>query len=178
MAIYALACLAALPATPLTLAGGVVFGVWKGTVLNVAGATLGAALGFLAARLLGREAVGALVKGKFKSLEAVDLTARKSGFQIILRLRLLPVVPFNALNFGAGLTQIRFWDFIAGTALGIIPGAFIYTYSADAIASGVAGEGKKAFYRIFIAGVLLASLSFAPKLLRRRPKNRAPDQDL
>jgi uncharacterized membrane protein YdjX (TVP38/TMEM64 family) len=170
LAIYALACLAALPATPFTLAGGVVFGVWKGTVLNVTGATLGAALAFLAARVLGREAVASLLKGKFKTLEGLDQKAQKSGFQIILNLRLLPVVPFNALNFGAGLTRIRFRDFLAGTALGIIPGAFVYTYSADAIASGVAGEGKKAFYRILIAGALLALLSAAPKLLSRLQK--------
>ncbi len=162
--VYALVSTLGLPATPLTLAGGAIFGVGLGTGLNWLGATLGATGAFFVARLLGGGAVRALLGSRASALDAI---AGDGAFSSLIRLRLLPVVPFNALNFGAGLAGVRPAAYIASTALGIIPGTFVYTYFADALLAGVDGAREAAFLRVAIAGALLVALSFAPTLARK-----------
>lgn len=153
-----------LPATPLTLAGGALFGPWWGTALNWLGATAGATGAFLLARLLGRDALRALLGSRAGSLDAL---AGDGAFGALLRLRLLPVVPFNALNFGAGLAGVRPAAYIGATALGIVPGTAVYTYFADALLAGVDGARESALIRVAVAGALLVALSFLPALARR-----------
>jgi uncharacterized membrane protein YdjX (TVP38/TMEM64 family) len=153
-----------LPATPLTLAGGALFGPWWGTAANWLAATLGATGAYLLARLLGRDAVRSLLGAR---VEALDRFAGASAFSTLLRLRLLPLVPFNALNFGAGFAGVRPVPYVAATALGILPGTAVYTYFADALLAGVDGAQESAFLRVAIAGTLLVLLSFAPTVARR-----------
>lgn len=113
------------PGAILSVAGGLAFGALWGTVLTIFGATIGATLAFFVARYLGREFVERLLKGKFKIL---DKASERHGFKIILFLRLIPLVPFNALDYAAGLSRIRVRDYILGTLIGIIPGTFVYVY--------------------------------------------------
>ena len=153
-----------LPATPLTLAGGALFGVAAGSGLNWLGATLGATGAFFVARALGRDAVRRLLG---RRTAALDRLSGMGTFTSLVRLRLIPVVPFNGLNFGAGLAGVQPGAFVASTAVGIIPGTVIYTYFADSLLNGVAGARQEAFVQIAIAGTLLIALSFVPRIARR-----------
>ena len=161
---YALATTLALPGSILTIAGGAIFGFGKGTLLNWLGAMIGATLAYLLATSLGLGAVRRLLG---KRAERLDELAGAHGFATVLRLRLIPAVPFNVLNFAAGLAGVPFRDYLLGTALGLLPATAVYTYFADALLSGVAGARRDAFVRLLIAGLLLVTLSFLPALLKR-----------
>ena len=164
VAAYAAIASFGLPALALTLAGGAIFGVGLGFALNWAGASLGAVGGYLIARALGRDAVGRLLGRHAGRLDAL---ASAHGFATIFRLRLIPVVPFNVLNFAAGLAGVPLRAYAAGTALGIVPATFVYTYFADSLLGGAEGAREQALVRVAIAGGLLVLLSFVPVLARR-----------
>ncbi|MFQ5538095.1 MAG: TVP38/TMEM64 family protein, partial [Gemmatimonadota bacterium] len=164
VAAYAGATALALPGSVLTLAGGAVFGLWWGTLYNTLGANLGANLAFWIARSLGRDGVRALAGNR---LDALDRATASYGFQGLLTLRLIPVVPFNALNFGAGLTGISWPAYAAATLIGILPGTFVYTMFADALLAGSTEASRQAFIRVLISGGLLVALSFLPTLARK-----------
>lgn len=162
--LYASVASLGLPGTPLTLAGGALFGFAGGTLLNWTGATLGAAGAFLVARVLGRDSLRGLLGQRVATL---DRLTGDGAFLTLLRLRLIPIVPFNALNFGAGLAGVKFRPYLAATAIGILPGTAVYTYFADALLSGVEGARSAAFTRLLLACALLIGLSFVPSLARR-----------
>ncbi|MCC7002214.1 MAG: DUF547 domain-containing protein [Gemmatimonadaceae bacterium] len=167
--LYAVVASLGLPGTPLTLAGGALFGAVGGTFANWTGATLGATGAFLLARALGADAVRGLL-GKHAS--ALNALGGDQAFGALVRLRLIPVVPFNALNFGAGLAGVRLGPYVASTALGIIPGTAIYTYFADALLAGVDGARGAAFTQLAIASALLLALSFVPTVIKRLSARR------
>jgi uncharacterized membrane protein YdjX (TVP38/TMEM64 family) len=147
-----------------TLAGGVVFGFERGVVLNTIGANLGANAAYALARMLGKDAVAALLGARFSRIQR---SAEAGGFLWLLRLRLIPVVPFNLLNLAAGLAGMPWRTFAGATALGIVPGTVMYTFFADAIVTGTAGASRAAFTRLLVAGALLLLLTFAPAAARR-----------
>lgn len=161
---YALAIAVGFSGLVLTLAGGAVFGFWWGVLLNTLGANLGATVAFWLARRLGRDGLLALLGGR---LAAIDRISHQSGFAWLLRLRLIPIVPFNLLNFASGLTAVPWRTYAAATALGILPGTLVYTFFADAILSGSREATRTAFVRVLVAGMLLVLISFAPMLARR-----------
>ena len=163
--IYGIGCVFALPGSLLTLAGGAVFGVFWGTVYNVLASNLGASLAFVAARFLGRDFIEGLLKnGK---LADFDKEIQRSGFKTIFRLRLIPVVPFNGLNFGSGLLSVKYRDYLSGSFLGMLPGTFIFTYFADALLQGVQGANQKAFLNLCVASILLILISFLPSIYKK-----------
>ena len=164
VAAYAVAATIALPATPFTLAGGIIFGVAKGAALNWMVATIGATGSFLLARWLGADALRSLL-GKHAA-RAAWLTYA-ANVMTILRLRLVPVVPFDGLSVAAGLAGVPLRAFVVGTAVGIIPGTVIYTWFAQSLLLGTAGASRSAFVQLAVAGLLLIALSFLPKLVSR-----------
>ncbi|HET9984053.1 MAG TPA: VTT domain-containing protein [Longimicrobiales bacterium] len=168
--VYAVAAGLALPGSALTLAGGAVFGLWPGVALNLAGAVAGATAAFLLARGLGREFVSRRLHGR---VAALDREAERHGFRAILLLRLVPLVPFNALNYGAGLSAVRLRDYVLASAVGMLPGTFAYTYFAEAILAGSLEARRDAYLHMILAGALLMLLSLLPLLLRRRGSDRA-----
>ncbi|NUO62358.1 MAG: TVP38/TMEM64 family protein [Gemmatimonadaceae bacterium] len=165
--LYAGAVTFGLPASPLTLAGGVLFGFWRGFLLNWVGATAGAVLAYLLAGVLCGDACRALLGRK---AEAMEHLAGEHGFMATLRLRLIPIVPFSLLNFAASLFGVRRRDYVAATALGIVPGTAVYTYFAESLLQGAGGASRAALVRVSFAGGLLLALSFLPTLLRRRTR--------
>jgi uncharacterized membrane protein YdjX (TVP38/TMEM64 family) len=167
---YAVATTVGLPATAFTLAGGAIFGTLLGSLLNWIGATLGALGAYALARRLGSDAVRNLLGRHARILETLTAAA---GFSTIFRLRLIPVVPFNALNFAAGLAPASFRPYALSTALGIIPGTVVYTYFADSLIAGVTGARQRALVHVAVAGALLIALSFGPALVRRIRRNRS-----
>jgi uncharacterized membrane protein YdjX (TVP38/TMEM64 family) len=135
--LYAASVTAFVPATVMSIAGAIAFGKVVGAAYNVVGAVLGATASFLVGRYLGRDLAARLIRGR---LQELDAAAERNGFSVIFYLR-MAYFPFVPLNYGAGLTRIRFRDFFWGTALGIIPGTFIFTYFLDEVTNiGSAGD--------------------------------------
>jgi len=114
-----------LPASLMTIAGGLAFGPLWGTLAALCGATVRACGQFVIARALGREAVAKLLKGKAASLDA---KIGANGFQTVLLIRLIPNFPFDVQNYALGFSRVRFVPFALGTLLGMIPGSFAFVY--------------------------------------------------
>lgn len=165
LGIYTVATAFGLPGTPLMLGGGAIFGLGQGILLNWIGAVLGSAAAYGIARRLGRDATRRLLGARAARL---DRFAAEHGFATVFRLRLVPIIPFIALNYGSALAGIRLRDYLLATALGILPAVAIYTYFADALVAGIAGARDQALLHVAIAAGLLIALSFVPTLLRRR----------
>ena len=125
--LYTVGTLVLFPGTVLTFVGAVLFGIWLGALYTIIGATIGELISFFLARFLGRDFVEGLIGGS-SHIRKLDNLIGRYGFNSMLVLRLIPLVPFNVLNFGAGLTKIRVWDYFWASLIGIIPGTFIYTY--------------------------------------------------
>lgn len=121
--IYALLTLAPVPKNVVTAAAGVLFGVVGGVLVVVLAALAGAVLAFGLGRVLGRGTVERLASGRLARADA--LLARR-GLVTVLALRLVPLVPFTAVNYAAGLTGVRLRDYVVGTALGIVPGTVAF----------------------------------------------------
>jgi uncharacterized membrane protein YdjX (TVP38/TMEM64 family) len=123
---YVVATVAFVPGSLLTLGAGAIFGLVQGTVLVLAGATLGASAAFLVSRYLARDAVERRLAGNAR-FAAIDRAVGEQGRKIVLLLRLSPVFPFNLLNYALGLTRVRFADFVAAS-VGMLPGTLLYVY--------------------------------------------------
>ena len=128
---YALITLAPIPKNVLSAAAGLMFGLVTGVLLVWVAALVGALVAFGLGRVLGRDAVERLTSTR---VQKVDELITRRGLLAVVVVRLVPVVPFTAINYTAGLTGIRFWHYTAGTAIGIIPGTVAYvalgTYGA------------------------------------------------
>lgn len=120
---YAAVTLTPAPKNVLTVAAGLAFGFWTALLWVYLGALLGAALAFLLGRALGRDAVERFTGARVARVD--DLLARR-GLLAVIGVRLVPVLPFTAINYVAGLTAVRRRDYALGTALGIIPGTVAY----------------------------------------------------
>lgn len=162
VAVYAVGTTILMPATVFTLIGAVVFGKLLGTVYNLIGATGGAALSFLVARYLGRDLVARLLRGR---LQRLDAKAERHGFVLISYLR-LAYVPFGPLNYAAGLTRIRFLDYLGGSMLGMFPGVLIFTCFLDELTN--LGSPADLLTPRFLAPLSLFVASFfLPVLVKR-----------
>lgn len=161
---YTAATTLALPGSLLTIAGGAVFGFWWGSLLNTVGANLGANAAFGLGRTLGREGIEKLAGDR---LAGLDKATARHGFIGLLTLRLIPLVPFNALNFGSGLTAMRWRDYALATVIGILPGTLVYTFSADALVKGATSASAEATRNLYIAAGLFLLLILVPIIARR-----------
>lgn len=164
IAAYAAATALAIPGSILTLAGGAMFGVVGGSLYTTIGANIGANAAFGVARFLGRDGVQRLAGSR---LDALDRATENHGFRGLLTLRLIPAVPFNALNFGSGLTSVGWKTYASATAIGIFPGTVVYTMFADALLAGSQEASREALVRVLFSGALLVLLSFLPAIVRR-----------
>lgn len=123
VAVYTLATLAPVPKNVLSALGGLLFGFTAGVALVYLAAMLGALAAFRLGRVLGREAVQRLTGARVARLDAL-LTRR--GLLSVIAVRLVPVAPFTAVNYAAGLTGVRLRDYLVGTAIGMAPGSLAY----------------------------------------------------
>jgi len=160
--VYAVGSTALVPATVFTLMGAVIFGKVQGGLYNLVGATGGAALSFLLARFLGRDFAARLATGRLRDLEA---RIGDHGFLLICYLR-LAYIPFAPLNYAAGLTRIRFLDYVVGSALGMLPGMFIITAFVDELTS--LGSPADLLTRRFLLLLILFGLSLLLPVMVRR----------
>ena len=170
MGIYALGTVLFLPGSVLTLAGGALFGPVAGTFYSLTGATLGAALAFLIARYLAQDWVARKASGRMKQLlDGVDA----EGWKFIAFVRLVPLFPFNLLNYALGLTRIRLPHYILASYLFMLPGAFAYTYLGY-VGRETAAGGEGLIQKALLALALLALVAFLPRLVRRLRAVPAP----
>ncbi|MDH5257802.1 MAG: TVP38/TMEM64 family protein [Gammaproteobacteria bacterium] len=161
--VYALAAVFFLPGSILTLAGGALFGPVFGTLLNIVGATLGASIAFLIARYLGGDWVEKKTAGRLKQLkEGVE----EEGWRFIVFVRLVPLFPFNLLNYAFGLTRIKLSHYVLASFFGMFPGAIAYTYLGYVGREAAAGaEGL--VQKIMLAMILLALVAFVPRFIAK-----------
>src|SRR5260370_34495925 len=182
VAVYIPGTVILLPGIVLSFAGAVLFGAYEGTLYTWIGATVGATLAYLMARVLGRDFVEQLFGGRFA---AFDQRIREHGFTGLLIIRLLPVFPFNAVNFGCGLTGIRLRDYVLATAIGIVPGTFVYQFLFAKFGRKILTEGLRLEYlkdpELWLAIGLFTAFGLVAKWLsgqvsRKSTSATAPNQ--
>lgn len=117
--VYALLTLAPVPKNVLSVAAGLVFGFAGGLAIVFVAAILGAVAAFWMGRWLGRDAVEKFTGAR---VEKIDQLLHQRGLVAMIGVRLVPVLPFTVINYAAGLTSIRWWNYFLGTAIGILPG--------------------------------------------------------
>ncbi len=138
---YALATVLFVPGSILTMSGGVLFGLAKGTGLVFLGSTLGATLAFLIARYLARKPIESRLLDN-ERFQLIDKAVGKQGFKIVFLLRLVPFFPFIWLNYGLGLTKVKLRDYVLAS-FGMLPGTFLYVYYGKALGSLAALAGDQ-----------------------------------
>jgi uncharacterized membrane protein YdjX (TVP38/TMEM64 family) len=169
--IYAVGICLFLPGTLLTALGAAIFGAYWGFVWVWIGAMIGASVAFIIGRTLGREFAASLIGERLKKY---DDGIERNGFATVLYLRLV-YFPFTPMNFGMGLTKVHFWDYVAGTGLGIIVGTFIFTFFIgtlkDVWASG--NWGELISFKVFFSIGLFVFSFFIPKIIKKIKKEEA-----
>lgn len=166
IAIYALATPLFVPGSLLTLTGGAIFGPVMGALWNLIGATLGATLAFLIARYAAAEWVA---RRAGQRLGRIIRGVEEEGWRFVAFVRLVPLFPFNVVNYAFGLTRIRLAEYMIASFVCMAPGAIAYTwlgYAGRAAATGEAGAIRAAM----VALALLAAVAFIPRLMRVRPR--------
>ena len=162
------ALVAPVPSFLVTFANGLAFGVFWGWMLSLFGHVLAAAVCFWISRALGREPVEVLV-GK-TGLQSADRWFARWGMYAVFVGRLVPGVAFDVISYAAGLTRMRFRNFLVATALGIFPQTFLYSYL---------GRQAPEYVALFLvtSGLVVAGVvAFA--FLRYRRERRRPKRNL
>jgi len=174
MLIYAVGAVLFLPGSVITLVGGALFGPAWGSLYNLTGATLGATLAFLIARYLAGNWVEQKSGGRIKQLKN---GVEAEGWRFVAFVRLVPLFPFNVLNYALGLTRIRLSHYVIASYLCMLPGALAYTYLGYAGREAITG-GEGMIQKGLLALALLAAVAFLPRLiakLRERPMLEVSD---
>jgi uncharacterized membrane protein YdjX (TVP38/TMEM64 family) len=175
IAFYTVATVLFLPGWILTTSAGALWGPIWGTVYALTGATLGAVAAFLVARYLAADEVERRLGDGL--LKKVKQGVEEEGWRFVAFTRLVPLFPFNVLNYAFGLTRIRLKDYLWPTFVFMLPGGFAYVYLGYAGSGALSGSGG--IQRILIAIALLALVAYLPRLIKRfkAPKNEADGQD-
>ncbi|MBE9567650.1 MAG: VTT domain-containing protein [Proteobacteria bacterium] len=161
MFIYIIGTVFFFPGTVLTLLGGVLFGPVLGTFYNLTAATIGAMLSFLVARYLASDWVEKKTGGRLKPLlNGVE----NEGWRFVAFTRLVPLFPFNLLNYGLGLTKIKFTHYSIATYIFMLPGAIAYTYLGY-IGKEAATGGDGLIQKAMLALALLGLVAFLPRII-------------
>ncbi|CAL1362005.1 unnamed protein product [Linum trigynum] len=154
----------AVPASVLTLGGGYLFGLPVGFIADSIGATLGATAAFLVGRTVGRPYIISKLKN-YPKFQAVTIAVERSGFKIVLLLRLVPLLPFNMLNYLLSVTPVRVGDFVLASMLGVMPITFALVYvgttlnDLSAITHGWA-EASKMRWIFMVLGLAISGVLF------------------
>jgi uncharacterized membrane protein YdjX (TVP38/TMEM64 family) len=168
MIFYAVGVCLFVPGTLLTGLGAAIFGPYWGFVYVWIGAMIGAGMAFYIGRALGRDFAASLIGDKLKRY---DESIERNGFATVLYLRLV-YFPFTPMNFGMGLTRVRFGDYLLGTGLGILVGTFVFTFFVGTLkevwSSGNWGELLSP--RVFLSVGLFIFSFFIPKIIKKSRK--------
>ena len=147
-----------IPSLPLDALGGAVFGPLLGTIYSVCGAMAGSLITFYFARWLGRDALTRLLK---KDITFCDMCTERQLVYVIFFARLLPMISFDLISYGAGLTNISYRGFITATLLGLVPLTFAVSYSGRSFFSASRSS-------LIIGGIVVALFFLVPIWIKRR----------
>ena len=173
--IYAAATVAALPGSVLTVMAGALFGTVLGVVLVSIGATAGASAAFLVSRYFARDAVARRLAANPRFQHLDELTRTHEALIVALT-RLVPIFPFNLLNYGFGLTRVRFWPYVFWSWLCMLPGTVLYVSGADAVARG-ASERRVPWAIAAIAVAAAAAVALLSRYAGRALKSKGAAQN-
>ena len=165
IAVYAAGICLFLPGTLLTGVGAAIFGPYWGFVYVWIGAMIGSTAAFWIGRTLGRDFAASLIGDRLKGY---DEAIERHGFATVLYLRLI-YFPFTLMNFGMGLTSVRFFDYFFGTGLGILVGTFIFTFFVGTVKEvWVSGDwGQLISVKVFFSISLFIFSLFIPKIIKK-----------
>jgi uncharacterized membrane protein YdjX (TVP38/TMEM64 family) len=168
--LYAFATVLFVPGSVLTVAGGALFGPMWGTLWKLSGATLGATLAFMIARYV---ASGWVAARSGERLVRLMRGVEEEGWRFVAFVRLVPLFPFNLMNYAFGLTRpLR--EYVLASFVCMAPGALAYTYLGYAGREAAAGQAG-AIRKAMLAVALLAAVAFLPRLVRRVKGQRITD---
>jgi len=159
--IYSVAPALFLPGLPLTVAAGLAFGPFYGTVFALVGATIGASIAFLVARYFAGKQIDKLAGGRLK---AIDEGIRRRGWIFVAVTRLIPLFPFNLLNYAFGLTSIKFSHYLIASFIFMLPGTAAYATLSSSIPDLLKGRVSP---ELVTGAVLIAVISVIPLLYRK-----------
>jgi uncharacterized membrane protein YdjX (TVP38/TMEM64 family) len=165
---YVVATVFFMPGLLFTLAGGVLFGPVYGTLYNLTGATLGATCAFLVARYVAYDWVA---QRSGKKLGQLVKGVESEGWRFVAFVRLVPLFPFNLLNYALGLTKIRLSHYIVTSLVFMAPGGAAYTYLGYA-GREVAGGGENFITKALLAIAVVATLAFVSSIFLRSRRNK------
>ena len=172
--LYALAVVAALPGSALTVAAGALFGSVLGVVVVSVASTLGASLAFLVGRYFARGAVAGWLSDK-ETFQRLDRLTEEQGAVIVAVTRLAPIFPFNLLNYGFGLTRVSFWTYVFWSWLCMLPGTVLYVVGADAVSKGLT-EGEVPWALIGVVAATAAILAVIVRRARRKLQDKESNE--
>jgi len=161
--LYSVATVAAIPGGVFDLVGGAVFGPFYGTLLDLTGGSLGAAFAFLVARYVARDwleaRAGPRLQGVMRSVDA-------EGWRFVAFVRLVPIFPYNIVNYLFGLTRIPFHHYVLATVIFMAPSTVAYTWLGFASREAMAGDTHQLYYAL-VAIALIGVLIFVPRFFKR-----------
>ncbi|MBN2645826.1 MAG: VTT domain-containing protein [Desulfuromonadaceae bacterium] len=163
--LYSLAPVFFMPGLPLTLLGGLLFGPVWGVVYALSGATLGASLAFLVARYLGRDWIRSKLVGE--RWQKLDEDVARQGWKMVAFTRLIPLFPFNLLNYAFGLTNIRFSHYAITSLVCMAPATIAFISLSSSLSDLIRGQVSK---ELIIGLALLGILALLPVLWKRRTR--------
>jgi len=171
MLIYAIAPALFLPGLPITIAGGLIFGPFWGVVYTITSSTAGACLAFLISRYLARD----WIEKKLRSprWKRLDEEVERQGWKVVAITRLIPLFPFNLLNYAFGLTRIKFVHYAVTTFICMLPACIAFIVFSSSLGDLLSGRLSSTF---IIGIVLIVLVSMFPMLYRRlkRPAEESP----
>ena len=169
VATYIVLCPLGVPASPMMLTGGMVFGFIPGFLYNQLGTWLGGVTTYFLGRILGRDFVQHIAGNRLKKVERA--IARR-GFWSLVTLRLLPI-PYPLVNYCAALTGIPPGLFMITTVIGLIPANLLYAYFASSLVHLAGPERNKIYVQFGVVVALLVLLTVAPQIwMARKRKER------
>lgn len=173
--IYVVAVVVAIPGAAITLLSGVLFGSLIGTVVVSAGSVIGATLAFLIARYFARDSVSDWLSRNERFAKLDAMTARHGAVMVAIT-RLVPIFPFNLLNYGFGLTRVPLWTYVFWSWLCMLPGTVLYVAGGDTLTTALA-EGEVPWHLIALVAGLLAFILVLGVFMRRYLQRKEAGSD-
>ena len=151
------------PGAIFGLVGGALFGPLWGTLLNLAGATIGATAAFIVARYAAADWVRATTGER---IERLISGVEAEGWRFVALMRLVPLVPFNLLNYALGLTRISLTSYVLASFVAMAPGTLAFTWLGHAGRRAIDGDNSAIRYGL-LALAVLAAIAFLPRIVGR-----------
>lgn len=167
---FAAGCIFALPASVFVISAGFIWGTLLGGIYSIIAGLLGASASFFLSRFIGEGLLDRF--GKIGRMVAKQMD--HAGFSSLLAIRFIPGIPFAVVNYGAGVTSVKYRDFLLSTLIGITPAMFVFAYCADALFNGSMTQAD-ALRKLSMVLLLLLALTLLPRIVRRVMARRRAD---